>query len=389
MADNTTWVDPFAAALQQIQLQQETIASYSLTAGVKLLQKGRYDDAIVQLRKATALNPNLVDAFSYLGGAYSQVGKKNDAITAYKNMIKLTPGQSDGYIKLGNLYLEMKKSSDAETQFKKAVSIDPTSTVARYTLGQIYVNSDRAELARIEFSKVVSISPRDGNAHYALGLAYNKLGRYRDALSELQKATNLKKDFDLAIFELGNAYHSLGEEDNAQKQLEKLRTLGSSLYTSLKDILFTPKITGVASDKTAGMLKLGPGSQAYFLDASLAFPGSSKDFTLTIQFNGKMDSASVTNPYNWSITRAKGGAGGMYITTDLANEAAVSPIPKYVSYNATLGQAKITFTVAQNATSSAKIDPSHLVFRFSGEDISGKAIDPGADEYDGFADKAF
>ena len=43
----------------------------------------------------------------------------------------------------------------------------------------------------------------------------------------------------------------------------------------------------------------------------------------------------------------------------------------------------------QNAAGNATIDPSHIVFKFSGIDAAGRQMDTSGDEIDGAALKAF
>ncbi len=50
------------------------------------------------------------------------------------------------------------------------------------------------------------------------------------------------------------------------------------------------------------------------------------------------------------------------------------------SYTATIG-----FTIHQNETADGTIDPSHIVFKFDGEDAYGVSMDEDADEYSGFS----
>jgi hypothetical protein len=105
-----------------------------------------------------------------------------------------------------------------------------------------------------------------------------------------------------------------------------------------------------------------------------------------------MDATSVMNITNWSISKASGGAAGYYnngVTLYPEKEAVISPIPKNVVYDATTYQATITFSLAQNPYGTAVIDPSHLVFKFSGTDLDGKKMDSSADQYNGFKGVVF
>ena len=41
------------------------------------------------------------------------------------------------------------------------------------------------------------------------------------------------------------------------------------------------------------------------------------------------------------------------------------------------------FRINQNSDASATLDPSHIMFQFSGKDASGNSMDHSADQYSG------
>jgi hypothetical protein len=104
-----------------------------------------------------------------------------------------------------------------------------------------------------------------------------------------------------------------------------------------------------------------------------------------------MDLASVINPANWSITRAKGTQAGYYNNSVpvSSKEVSIPKLPLSVSYNDVTREATINFRVSQNASGDATIDPKHLVFSFKGKDASGRAMDTTADQIDGASGAAF
>ena len=104
-----------------------------------------------------------------------------------------------------------------------------------------------------------------------------------------------------------------------------------------------------------------------------------------------MDPASVINPRNWSINKAKGGVAGYYNNTvpTSAADITIPSTPLSVTYNAYTGAATVSFMVNQNATGTATIDPKHLVFKFTGKDANGRSMDTAADQIDGAAGQSF
>lgn len=368
------------------QGQQQGLSRQALGRGIDRLQAGKYSEAVGEFRKAVALNPQSLDAYTYMGAAYLKLKNYKEAINAYTHAVKLAPNSTQGHNNLGNAYVEAGRYGDAEKEFKAAERIDPLSTYAPYTLGHIYTEQGRYREAEAKFQNVVRLTSQDPNAHFGLGFLYNKMGQYDKAVSELTKTVQLKSAFADAYFELGIAYAGQGDQAGARKQIDILKKLDSTLAQELTVEVTMPKNLGAIFGGTFDTT-LGSGTTVASLDPSLAAPGASKDFTVVFQFLTDMDTVSVQNIANWRITRASGGEAGLYnngVTLHAEQEIAVSVLPRSVSYDPFKLRATVTFTLTQNAAGDGIIDPSHLVFSFKGVDIAGKPMDPAWDEYDGF-----
>ena len=101
-----------------------------------------------------------------------------------------------------------------------------------------------------------------------------------------------------------------------------------------------------------------------------------------------MDRTSIENPLNWSIKRSDSSKPGEAYNFGMAvpdTEITLPPFPDYVIYDAKAKTATLAFTVRQNETADGTIDPSHIVFKFAGEDAEGIAMDSKHDEYSGFS----
>lgn len=62
---------------------------------VSLYEKGSYAKAVELLKKALALNPRHVRAYSWLGICYAKLGRTQDALAAFKKVVELDPGSED------------------------------------------------------------------------------------------------------------------------------------------------------------------------------------------------------------------------------------------------------------------------------------------------------
>lgn len=393
MADLFSSADALFSVNDNAQAQRSQVAQYTLNKAATYWSANKTDEAIKEFKKVLGFDPQNADAYASLGQIYQAKGNTAEAIKYFKTAVQLDRTSVTAHNNLGNVYLQAKQYTNAEKEFKTSAKMDPINPLADYTLGILYTQTERFGEAEAQFNKVAKVSPRDGNVPYSLGVLYNKMGRPEDAVIKLEKALTLKKDFPAANYELGAAYVKLGETDKAVEQLSILDTKQSSLANDLSYILNKPKMLYMDASNNKGFNQLlGARTPLWMLDPTLlTAPDASKKVSVSIAFNNKMDIASVMNPANWEISRAKSTEGGYYNSSMPATSTEVS-IPKRpfsITYNPETQQASVTFTVQQNAAGDATIDPSHLVFKFIGKDSSGRQMDASGDQIDGYATKAF
>lgn len=78
-------------------------------AGVNFYQQGDYQNAIIYLQYATELDPQLYEAFQYLGNIYYETGNYQQALEYYKKVVELNP--------------EDKEFEEWVKEFEKSISI--------------------------------------------------------------------------------------------------------------------------------------------------------------------------------------------------------------------------------------------------------------------------
>jgi hypothetical protein len=124
------------------------------------------------------------------------------------------------------------------------------------------------------------------------------------------------------------------------------------------------------------------------LDGYLVTASAEKTFTMTFQFDKEMDRESVENVLNWNIGRSTQSGPGQaynYGRPVPDTEVALPPFPKHVYYDADNLTATVYFTIRQNEAADGTIDPTHMEFKFSGEDAYGHKMDPKYDQFMGFS----
>jgi len=376
------------STLDSQSAQQSALANSALSSGLSFYQNKNYTKAASEFKRAIAMDPSNTQSYNYLGNSYLAQNKTSDAIKAFKTSLTIDPTQDTVHTSLGNVYLQGKQYSQSEQEFKAASKLNPTDTVAPYTLGQLYQQTGRYPEAEAQFKKVQRMAPTDANPYYALGATYNKEQNYSAAVTQLTQAVRLNPKMAAAHLELGAAYAALGDTANAQQQVTTLTALDSAQGALLQELVAQPKLVAAGGGLTDNFTSaLGMNTPLWSLDTSLAKPNSSKEFSLTFSFDSQMDPASVQDTSNWTITKATGGAAGYYnnLLPVLPTEAYIPQNPTSVTYDPNQQQATVTFLLSQNAQGDATIDPSHMVFKFTGTGSTGKAMDPTADQFDGYA----
>jgi Flp pilus assembly protein TadD len=380
--------NPLASVAQNQSQDRAQFAQYSIIRASEFMRDGRMEDAIGAFKQALNLDPTNTTATTYIGNINLSLGRNADAIDAFKQLVRQNPNSSDGHMQLGNAYLSDGQLDQSESEFKTAARLDPTNPVPDYTLGMQYLQAGKLTDAENQFLKVQRLAPGDANVYYALGKTYNEQGDTAKAIDTLNTSLSLKPNNPPANYELGVAYDKLGDSTAAKNQLTTLQDAGSPLAQDLAFIVQKPGIAWLNGATSTFNTNFGAGTPVWFEDTSLLSADSNKSFSVDIQFSSAMDVTSVMNPSNWSITKANNTQGGYYNNSMAANpstEANVLRTPTSVTYNSLTGVARVSFSISQNSDVTAKIDPSHLVFKFSGTDAYGRKMDTAADEIDGFS----
>lgn len=109
----------------------------------------RYRDAIEEYEKALELNPELTQAYLYLGEAYKQLYKPMDesernveraekALEALKNAYAAHPEDSQVIHSLADMYDKMRNFEEAEKLFLEILEQDPTNMGNYYVVAEFY-----------------------------------------------------------------------------------------------------------------------------------------------------------------------------------------------------------------------------------------------------------
>jgi tetratricopeptide (TPR) repeat protein len=119
-----------------------------LNKGVDAYKSARYEEAIDHFQKATALDPSLPMAKTYLATALAQnvvpgldtqenLKTANQSISIFEQVLDKDPSDVNSMKQIAGIYFSIKKLDEAKDWQKKVLSVDPKDPEAAYTVGVI------------------------------------------------------------------------------------------------------------------------------------------------------------------------------------------------------------------------------------------------------------
>jgi TolB-like protein/DNA-binding winged helix-turn-helix (wHTH) protein/Tfp pilus assembly protein PilF len=210
--------------------------------------------------RAIALDPNLGEAWSSLGGV-SQQYEWNwaEAERDYKRAIELNPNDSVAHHLYGSVYLAAAGDySKAVVELSKAHQLDPLSPITSTALATALCFAGRTQEGMEQFRKTFEIAPDFVQAHYYLSEVYLLKRSYPEALAEIGKITSA--DPIRSAGQRGTIYALQGNRQEAMRMVDELQ--GTSEHAYVDPVLIGDIYAGLG-DKDLALVWLEKGYQQH------------------------------------------------------------------------------------------------------------------------------
>lgn len=136
--------------------------------GWALFQKGQYNEALAEYKKATELDEKNFRAYLNLGLAYRQVEKMDIAITSLQKAVELNPKSYEAHYYLGLTYQTNGKNDQALAELQVADKLHPGSSQIIYDIGQTKEKMGDLDGAKYEYNFALQYDPNFAKAKDAL-----------------------------------------------------------------------------------------------------------------------------------------------------------------------------------------------------------------------------
>ena len=199
-------------------IERETMAMQKLNEGVKLWEKGNFQEAISLYNEAIQIKPDLSWAYNNRGVAYNDLGNYQQAIADCNKAIELDPKYAGAYSNRGVAYDDLGNYQQAIADYNKAIELNPKDADVYNNRGRAYHSLGNKEQAIADYNKAIELNPKHAEAYLNRGISYYRLGNIQQAIADYSKAIELNpKNANayvcrcVAYAHLGNKLQAMGD----------------------------------------------------------------------------------------------------------------------------------------------------------------------------------
>ncbi|HVS89309.1 MAG TPA: tetratricopeptide repeat-containing serine protease family protein [Candidatus Acidoferrum sp.] len=168
---------------------------------IKLISEGKepnwpeaYEQALEAYTKALELRPDFAGAWSALGNAYSGLGRKAEGVHAEQEAVRLNPRLGLAWAELGMLYHDLGENQKALKAYQQALVVEPDNTTALVMLGVLYKDLHQYDEMVNSLEKAVQLDPSMPGAWFSLGEAYAAQNNRKKVIEVYERLKTLRPD---------------------------------------------------------------------------------------------------------------------------------------------------------------------------------------------------
>lgn len=207
--------------------------------GVLFVRKAMYEEAIVQFKRALAIDSKFDLARDNLWYVYRVSNIEDPDVREWAEQVSREPDNKEHQLRLGISYCDIGRLDEAEEILGRLVESDPDRHAARTALGNTLMRKGRYREALEHYLHVSEQKIDDPAYHTDLGEIYYNLGRNQEAISALLTAIDIDGAYWKPHFLLSFAYGDEGRLEDALKESTVAARLNPSFGNSEANLSLT------------------------------------------------------------------------------------------------------------------------------------------------------
>jgi tetratricopeptide (TPR) repeat protein len=202
------------------QLPNLTIALRALLKSRDALEQGDLDEAVRQARTAVKERPDLGVCHAVLAETLNAT-RDRGALEAARRATELNPALVDGWRELGDAYLEARQAGKAEAAYREALARDESYALARAKLAQALLEQSRSREA---LEMALSAEDRGGDAFMVAAIRGDilaEMSRHDEAAESYDRALRMEPEDHWVLHQAAIAHSRAGNDDRAADLFEQ------------------------------------------------------------------------------------------------------------------------------------------------------------------------
>ena len=189
--DTLTMVPDDGPALMALQHPPTQDEAFWINTSLAQYKQGQFPQAIESARRALALNPKSVEAYTNIGAGYGAMGQWDEAIAGEREALRLQPSYQLAQNNL-NWYIQQKANG-------KTIAAAPASALDDAINESLRLDQEgKYDESIAAARRALKLDPNSALAWNNIAAADEALHRWDDAIAAAQKAVALQPDFQLA-----------------------------------------------------------------------------------------------------------------------------------------------------------------------------------------------
>lgn len=214
--------DEAIANLQSLQARNPAAKGFDLELGTAYYKKSDFPKAIEYLKKASAADARSAEATQLLGLSYYLGGHPADAIPLLEQVQGWYPRANvDAAYILGICYIQTKDYARARTAFARMFEIPPDSAASYMFTARMLLRQEFDPIAEEYAQKAVALDPKLPLVHFLMGELYLYKSRIPEAMAEFQKEIAINPAHAAAYYKLADANSRIQKFDDAERLLQR------------------------------------------------------------------------------------------------------------------------------------------------------------------------
>jgi len=209
-------------ALAALNGVQQNTPGLSHELGLAYYKKGDYLKAAASLKRAEEENINDSEAVQLLGLSYYLANRPADAIPALEKVQTwFASANVDASYILGVCYIQTKDYEHARTAFAKMFGVPADSAASYLFTARMLLRQEFGPVAEEYAQKAATADPKLPLVHFLLGELDLYHSKIPEAIAEFQKELALNPGYAPAYYKLADAYSRIQKFDEAEKLLQR------------------------------------------------------------------------------------------------------------------------------------------------------------------------